>query len=334
MYSSAFGVDGYTSEKGDDFMHLGMRVVQSIDDGSVAISQEAYVSELIQQAGPMIAKFGVKRGTTPSDPDIFHNDDSTPMLSEDDRDSYRSLNMSLMFASTRTCPETLVTATACASRIVKASEGDMRRLLKAIVYLGKDKERCLTIRPGSERIVCSADCSYASHADGYSHTGVALGFAGAGGIPDSFCVFASGKQTTVTKSSCHGELTAANVGADYIVWARQLLEGFGVGDAPSRLVRKGTGEGELVTDVGPSILRQDNKSTIHLIVMGRGSYRNSKHIRVRECFIRDLVRDREIDVEWQHTSLMVADMLTKGVTGTVFDTLLPALVGRRKGCVA
>jgi hypothetical protein len=109
------------------------------------------------------------------------------------------------------------------------------------------------------------------------------------------------------------------------------MEGFGVGDAPSKLVRKGNGEGEIV---GPSVLRQDNKSIIHLIVMGRGSYRNSKHIRVRECFIRDLVRDREMDVEWQHTSLMVADMLTKGVTGQVFDALLPALIGRRIGCPA
>ena len=238
--------------------------------------------------------------------------------------------MSLMFASTRTFPETLVTATACASRIVRATEGDMRRLLKAIVYLERDSERCLTIRPGSEVIVCSADCSYAIHEDGYSHTGVALGFAGAGDVPDCFCVFASGKQTTISKSSCHGELTAANVGADYILWARQLMEGFGGPDAPSKLVRKGE-EPEGSPSVAPSILRQDNKSTIHLIVMGRGSYRNSKHIRVRECFIRDLVRDREVIVEWQHTSLMVADLLTKGVTAAVFDALVPALIGRRKG---
>jgi hypothetical protein len=329
MYREAFGVDGYTSEKGDDFMHLGMRVVQSLEDGSVAISQEAFVSELIKQAEPMIAKFGVQRGSTSSDTDIFDNDDASPKLNQDDRDTYRSLNMSLMFASTRTFPETLVAATACASRIVSASEMDMRRLLKAIVYMGRDKDRCLTIRPGSEVIVCSADCSYASHEDGYSHTGIALGYAGAGETPDCFCVFASGKQTTVAKSSCHGELTAANVGADYIVWARQLMEGFGTEDGPSRLMRKGSAE-ETVT--APSILRQDNKSTIHLIVMGRGSYRNSKHIRVRECFIRDLVRDKEMVVEWQHTSLMVADLLTKGVTRAVSEALLPALIGRKKGC--
>ncbi len=80
----------------------------------------------------------------------------------------------------------------------------------------------------------------------------------------------------------------------------------------------------------PSILRQDNQSTIHLIVKDRGSLRNSKHIRVREHIIRDLVRDGEIVVHWQHTTLMVADVLSKGVSKKVFYSLLEALIGWRR----
>ncbi len=158
-----------------------------------------------------------------------------------------------------------------------------------------------------------------------------MGFAGDEANPDTFFIFSSGKQTTIAKSSCHGELTTANVGADYIVWARQLMEGFGVLGPPARLDRRGPPDQmeEDVTDVSPSILRQDNQSTIHLIVKGRGSFRNSKHIRVREHFIRDLVRDGEIEVRWQHTTLMVADMLSKGVSKKVFDSLLYALIGKR-----
>ena len=194
---------------------------------------------------------------------------------------------------------------------------------------------CITIRPASETIVCSADCSYAVHTDGYSHDAIALGFEGVGEVPDAFFVYSSGKQTTIAKSSCHGELTTANVGADYLVWARQLMEGFGNIGVPARLDRKGSEEVELDTfgkqDPSPSTLRQDNKSTIQLIVMVRGSFRNSKHISVREHFIRDLVRDGEIVVRWQHTSLMVADLMSKGVSRKVFRALLPALLGRRRG---
>jgi hypothetical protein len=159
-----------------------------------------------------------------------------------------------------------------------------------------------------------------------------MGFIGENGLPDSFFIFSCGKQTTIAKSSCHGELTSANVGADYIVWVRQLMEGFGSKEGPARMDRKGTGTEELY-EVGPpepSVLRQDNMSTIHLIVKGRGSFRNSKHIRVREYFIRDLVRDGEIVVRWQHTTLMVADVLSKGVSKKVFYSLLESLIGKRR----
>ena len=136
---------------------------------------------------------------------------------------------------------------------------DMRRL-----------DHCLKIRPGSETIVCSADCVYATHPDGYSNDGVALGFEGTQEIPNSFFIFASGKQTTIAKSSCHGEHTSANVGADYIVWARQLMDRFGVIDKKSRLDRRGSKTNKIEENSNkPSILRQDNQSTIHLNALGR-----------------------------------------------------------------
>jgi hypothetical protein len=37
-----------------------------------------------------------------------------------------------------------------------------------------------------------------------------------------------------------------------------------------------------------------------------------------------------MEVDWQHTSLMVADLMTKGATRAVFDALLPALIGKRR----
>jgi hypothetical protein len=278
----------------------------------------------------MLDKYEKIGGATPSDSRLFEEPIDSPLLDEEDKETYRSLNMSLMYAATRTYPECLPVATACASRFTKATEEDMRRLLKGVYYLEKDLGHCLTIRPGSETVVCSADCSYAIHTDGYSHDGVAVGFAGANGKPDAFFIFSSGKQTTIAKSSCHGELTTANVGADYIVWLRQLMEGFGSEEGPARMNRKGTGDEGLYGDPpGSAILRQDNQSTIHLIVKGRGSFRNSKHIRVRDYFIRDLVRDGEICVQWQHTSLMVADVLSKGVSKKVFFSLLEALIGKR-----
>ena len=77
------------------------------------------------------------------------------------------------------------------------------------------------------------------------------------------------------------------------------------------------------------ILYQDNKSAIFLAVMGRGNFRNTKHIRIRYYYLRDLVQMGRLIIEWVASALMVANLLTKGVTFAVFMTLLPRLIGRR-----
>ena len=79
--------------------------------------------------------------------------------------------MSLMYLSTRTYPESMPVATACVERFTRATEVDMRRLIKGIMYLARDTEHVLVIRAASETIVCSAEYAYTAHDNGYSHDG-------------------------------------------------------------------------------------------------------------------------------------------------------------------
>ena len=67
-----------------------------------------------------------------------------------------------------------------------------------------------------------------------------------------------------------------------------------------------------------------------LIEKGRGSFKNTKHIRVRHFFITDLVKSGKIVLVWQSTKDMVSDILSKGVTYAVFVHLLPRLIGRNR----
>jgi hypothetical protein len=48
------------------------------------------------------------------------------------------------------------------------------------------------------------------------------------------------------------------------------------------------------------ILHQDNGSTIHMVSKGRGNFQNSKHIRVRYYYIRDLVLGGDLEVYCRH----------------------------------
>lgn len=77
------------------------------------------------------------------------------------------------------------------------------------------------------------------------------------------------------------------------------------------------------------LLYQDNASALHLVGKGRGNFKNTKHIRVRYYFIRDLVLADELKAIWQSTVDMVADLLSKGPSLAVLRHLLSKLIGRR-----
>lgn len=233
-----------------------------------------------------------------------------------------------MFAATRTYPECLPAACVLASRYESSNEGDMKKLVHAVSYLGSDPEHCLVIHPETLIPVSAADSSNASHADGKGHTGVCSGFKGLTSDTDSYCIFQSGKQSIVTKSSCECELVASNDGASTLVWMVQLLEGYRVDGRGGDLYRN-TDTGAVPAFDGTAVLYQDNESTISIINKGRGNFKNTRHIRVRYYFIHDLVVWGWMRVVWLASALMVADILSKGVTLAVFVALLPRLIGRR-----
>ncbi len=62
-------------------------------DGTNASLQEALVGKLLDRDGPMIAKLGAHHGKVSWDPDIFDNDESPPVLSQDDRDQHPGTRM-------------------------------------------------------------------------------------------------------------------------------------------------------------------------------------------------------------------------------------------------
>lgn len=85
------------------------------------------------------------------------------LLKAEEKDRYRSMCMSLLYASTRTYHECLPIATVLAGRFVDATEHDMGELMTAISYLGYDAEYSLCLRPTGTLLnpVASDDSSYA-----------------------------------------------------------------------------------------------------------------------------------------------------------------------------
>jgi hypothetical protein len=163
------------------------------------------------------------------------------------------------------------------------------------------------MRPKSLRVVGYADASYAERSSGHSQTGGCVGVEGY----ESPClfVFLSARQSIIAKSSCEAELIAANTVGDYYIWLHECL------DCLHLRAKE------------PGILYQDNKATITISEKGAGTFKRTKHIRVRYFWLAELVKLGELVLEYIPTGDMVADVMTKPIIGNVFRYLRDKLLG-------
>ena len=154
-------------------------------------------------------------------------------------------------------------------------------------------------------MVAYIDASYATWPDDRkSHTGIALSL-GCGTF-----YARSGRQKICTDSSTAAELVALNSGLKPAVNAKFFLELQGY-------------------KMAASDLKQENKSTIAMTKNGIGNSSATKHIEVRYFHVKNFVDRGLVSVSWIPTADMVADILTKAVTGANFERLRAILLGEQ-----
>ncbi|CAI0412284.1 unnamed protein product [Linum tenue] len=152
---------------------------------------------------------------------------------------------------------------------------------------------------GEDQLLGYTDSDYAGDADDRRSTS-GYAFFLAGGVIS----WASKKQPIVTLSTTEAEYVAAAYCVAHCVWLKKVLESIGWGAAVA----------------GKTVILCDNSSAIKLsrnpVLHGR-----SKHIDVRFHFIRDLVKNGEVDLEHCDTKEQVADIMTKPLKLETFQLL-------------
>lgn len=289
-----------TVEEGDTIKVIGMTFEINREDKSVKVSQKRFAEKAAQTYGV------TKTAVTPYTSELFDRDPLSPLLS--DQRSFMSINSTAMYGGKRTYPELLVSATFLAGFYGKATEEDYAKSLRMIEYLNYYPDHCLYLRPISLDVVACADASYAEHGDARSHTGGCVGFAGRDGV-DAYIAYISSKQSLVAKSSCEAELIASNTTAEYVVWLKDLMNDLGL-------------------DRGvPVPFGQDNNSTMRIASQGHGTFKRTKHIKVRYFWIKDLIDQGILALHRVPTEEMAADLMTKATTGARFRYLLAKVLG-------
>jgi hypothetical protein len=286
-------------EEGDTINVVGLRFELNREEKYVKITQ----GKLVKACNSFFDD--IKIYDTPYGANFFEDDENDILLS--DQTLYRSILMTMSFGAHRTYPELLYGISYLATKQGKAKEGHMRRLKRMLGYIKGSTDHFLMLKPKSLKIVCYADASYGEHEDGKSHTGGVVGFEGfEKGI--SPIMFISGKQPVVAKSSYEAELIAASTVGDSFVWLKDMMLELGLNESDS-------------------VMYQDNKSTILGIEKGGGSFKRTKHIKIRFFWVKALVDEGVLRIEYVPTVEMVADMLTKPLVGVAFNYLSRKITG-------
>lgn len=110
----------------------------------------------------------------------------------------------------------------------------------------------------------------------------------------------SNKQKLNTTSSTEAEIVAVHDNMPAVLWTRYFLESQGY-------------------PMKPTVIHQDNQSSILLETNGRGSSsKHTRHMNIRYFFIADCVERQHVTIKYCPTDLMIGDFFTKPLGGAKF----------------
>ncbi|KAD4888558.1 hypothetical protein E3N88_20631 [Mikania micrantha] len=265
---------------------LGLEVTQTND--GVFVCQSQYAKNLL-------SKFGLnnsKPETTPMNVnEKLHQNDGSGKA---DDVNYRSAVGGLIYL-THTRPD-LAYSVSVVSRFMhnpsKVHQGAVRRILRYVagtykmgLWYGKDKEL---------RLLGYTDSDWGGCIDDRKSVSANIFMMG-----DSAVSWSSRKQSSVALSSSEAEYISASAAACQCVWLRRILEDLGLFQSD------------------PTVILCDNKSAINLS-RNPVMHNRSKHIELKHHFIRELVIQEQVLLEFCGTNEQLADMLTKAISKEKF----------------
>jgi hypothetical protein len=200
-----------------------------------------------------------------------------------------------LFVSKRSRQDILPGIAFLTTRVKQTNFQDWRKLKKIIGFLKETENDVLTLEADtSEIITWYVDASFAVHGDMRSHTGGVMSL-GQGTIQS-----VSTKQKVNTRSSTEAELVSLDDVISKVLWTKLFLEAQGYA-------------------VKQNLIFRDNQSSMKLEMNGKtSSGKRTKHFNIKYFYITDLIEKDEMTIEYCPTESMLADYMTKPLTGTKF----------------
>jgi hypothetical protein len=272
------------------------------------LSQEAYVKRILEQ-------FGMKDSKSVVNPskcgDLLVPLDKTDVVVLDKikHDLYRSIIGALMYAANTTRVD-IAHVVGQLSRFAAAPcEHHMDAAKHVLRYLRGTSSLGLVFgnnnlgssSPSSLTLIAYSDANWGGDSeDRKSTTGTIIKFNG------DVISWLSKKQSTVSLSSAEAEYMALSTSTCEILWYQMWIQ-------------------EVFKQKIVGTIYCDNQAAIHLS-NNDGMHGRSKHIDIRHHFIRDHVHNKNIVVQYVNTKDQQADLLTKMLGTSLFNSFKEQLM--------
>jgi hypothetical protein len=271
-----------------DYLAMIMDFTQ---EGALKIDMRYYIKGMIEEF-----PYEIKPTTTaPWTEKLLKVQEDSKKLDEKQRSIFHTFVMKAMFLCKRARPDIEPAIAFLSSRVNNTNEDDWKKLLKVMSFLKGTINDVLTLEADDHNtLTWYIDAAFAVHADMKSHTGSVFTM-GKGALASS-----STKQKVNSRSSTESELYAMDDKMSKILWAKRFLEWQGF-------------------EVKLNIVYQDNTSTIKLGENGKASSgKRTRHFDIKYFYVTDLVDRKELKIEYCSTETMIADYMTKPLTGGKF----------------
>ena len=284
---------------GDAKFVLGMEIEYSRERGVLLLKQSSSVRRLVERfrqddAAPVRSPNVVGQDLNP--------DDKQKVLANGKR--FRELIGSLLYIANCTRPDIAVSVSVLSQFMDQPHEMHWRGAIRVLRYLKGTEAIGIVYKRESASalgLIAYSDANWGSDSrTRRSTSGVLVKMAGAP------VIYKSKRQSTVALSSAEAEYIALALAVQEVVWLRHLLH-----------------ELHEHQDNATTIL-VDNKSAIS-IATNAGYTARAKHIDLRVHFVRDLVEEGAIQLQYVPTTEQQADFLTKAIPA-------PQLVKLRSLC--
>jgi hypothetical protein len=233
-------------------------------------------------------------------------EDDNNLLDGKSQFTYRSGTGKLLYLLKHSRPEISNSVRELSKNMTIANQDHLRAMYRVIKYVLDTRNIGLKLFPnmkGPNIITAMSDSSYADDKESrFSTTGYIIFLRGA---PISW---KSKGQRTVAQSSTEAEYLAMSETVQEMVYIKQLLESIGE------------------TVELPMKLFIDNAGALFL-VKNKSTSQRTKHIDVRHHYMRNLVDEKIIEVDYVPTEENTGDLFTKNLQAEVFKEHAGKLVG-------